>query len=109
MIHILMRGNVEKGKWADNFCQFERQEIALKRFNKASRLRTRRRRNKAIHTLLPHQYLSGDTIMFCLDAVRYKPPQETETPTNITKQKNSQNNTTNKCAQHTLVYCNFTS
>ena len=77
MIYILLQSNVEKDRWVENFRQFERQEKASKWFHQASRLRLRRRRNKAIHAVLPHQYVSGDAITLCLDAVKYKPRLKT--------------------------------
>ena len=40
-------------------------------------LRTSRRRNQAIITILPDQYISRDAITFCLNAVKYKPPKGT--------------------------------
>jgi len=74
MIHILLTGNVEKGKWIAAFRLFEKQEEASKWFR---RLPKKRRRNEAITTLLPHQYISGDAITYCLAALQHKPPQGT--------------------------------
>ena len=77
MIHILLTGKVEKGKWAESFHLFEKQEQASKWFNRAKRLKRRHRRNVPTTTLLPHRFTSGDAITFCLEAVQYKPPQGT--------------------------------
>ena len=74
MIHILLQGTVETGKWFEAFRRFERKEQAQKWYKRARRLRMRRSRNDAINTVLPHKYISGDAITFCLAAVKHKPP-----------------------------------
>ena len=77
MIYILLQdiqGNVE---WHESFEQFQKQGQTSKWFDKAKLLRPNRRRNQAISTIMPHQYVSGDAITFCLKAVKFKPPKGT--------------------------------
>ena len=44
-------------------------------FNKAAKVSTARRRNGAEATLMPHEYISGDAIYFCLKGLEYKHPR----------------------------------
>ena len=77
IIYILLQdiqGNVE---WHESFEQFKKQGQTSKWFDKANLLRPNRRRNQAISTIMPHQYVSGDAITFCLKAVKFKPPKGT--------------------------------
>ncbi len=77
MIHILLNDTVENGEWVEDFRMFQSKEKNAGLFTQAKRLRKQRRRNRAIQTLLPHQYLSDDAITFCLAAIKYKPPPGT--------------------------------
>ena len=77
MIRLLLKQDGMVSQWVDSFRQFQLQGQIPKWFKRTRELGTWRRRNKAISTLLPHQYISGDAITFCLAAVKHKPRQGT--------------------------------
>ena len=78
MIHTLLQGIPGNVEWHESFAQFGKQGQTSNWFHKAKlRIIRRRKRNEAISTIMPDQYISGDAIMFCLNAVNFKPPKET--------------------------------
>ena len=77
MIQILLEHDLTIPTWHESLHQSINENQNLKWFNKAAKLSTTRRRNRAIATVMPHEYISGDAIFFCLKAIEYKPPKRT--------------------------------
>ena len=77
MIQIILETGFSTSTWQESLQEFIANNQTLKWFNKAAKLSSARATNRAIMTLMPHEYISGDAIHLSFKALKYQPPKRT--------------------------------